>query len=106
MKESLAYIFELCLYLVMQKLRPLSALDLALQRAGSASALARLLRVTPSAVLQWQDVPARRVLEVEQFTGVSRHALRPDIFGPAPQSAVSRSSAQNRAMVDPTGDAA
>ena len=70
----------------MHKHRPLSALDLALQRAGSASALARRLRVTPSAVLQWQDVRARRVLEVEQFTGVSRHALRPDIFGPAPQS--------------------
>ena len=68
--------------------RPLSALDLALERAGSASALARLLRLTPSAVLQWQDVPARRVLEVEQFTGVCRHALRPDIFGPAPKAAI------------------
>lgn len=81
--------------------RPLSALRLALERAGSASALARLLQVTPSAVLQWQDVPARRVLEVEQFTGVSRHALRPDIFGPAPQGAAPKDAAANL-----TGDAA
>ena len=79
----------------MSQPRPLSALDLALQRAGGASALARRLRVTPSAVLQWQDVPARRVLEVERFTGVSRHALRPDIFGPAPKGAANQ-----------TGDAA
>lgn len=86
--------------------RPLSALDLALRRAGSASALARQLRVTPSAVLQWQDVPARRVLEVERFTGVSRHALRPDIFGPARQGAVSQSSAPDGAMADLMGDAA
>lgn len=27
-------------------------------------------------------VPAERVLEIESMTGVSRHELRPDVFGP------------------------
>jgi DNA-binding transcriptional regulator YdaS (Cro superfamily) len=29
-------------------------------------------------------VPIERVAAVEALTGVSRHELRPDIFGPAP----------------------
>jgi DNA-binding transcriptional regulator YdaS (Cro superfamily) len=35
----------------------------------------------------WTAVPAERVLEIERLTGVSRHELRPDVFGPAPQEA-------------------
>jgi DNA-binding transcriptional regulator YdaS (Cro superfamily) len=31
-----------------------------------------------------RSVPAGRVLDVERITGVSRHDLRPDIYGPAP----------------------
>lgn len=40
----------------------------------------------PSVVLNWRArkrVPADRVIEIEKLTGVSRHALRPDIFGAA-----------------------
>lgn len=42
--------------------------------------------VDKSTVLRWETgkVPADRVLEVERITGISRHQLRPDIFGPAP----------------------
>lgn len=29
-------------------------------------------------------VPAERALAVEAATGISRHELRPDVFGPAP----------------------
>lgn len=65
-------------------LDPSGALKLAIDKAGSASVLARHLRLTPSAVLQWDVVPPKRVLEVEAFTGVSRHALRPDIYGIKP----------------------
>ncbi|PZP64983.1 MAG: hypothetical protein DI604_25710, partial [Delftia acidovorans] len=32
-------------------------------------------------VSQWKKVPAERVLEVERVTGISRHELRPDVFG-------------------------
>jgi hypothetical protein len=36
-------------------------------------------------ILRWErtGIPAERVLEVERITGVSRHQLRPDLFGEA-----------------------
>lgn len=56
---------------------------------GGAVALSRALSLSgkplrPQAVSQWTQVPAERVLEVERITGISRHDLRPDVFGPAP----------------------
>ena len=47
---------------------------------GAVIALARDLGITHSAVLQWKDVPAERVLDVERATGISRRALRPDLY--------------------------
>lgn len=38
----------------------------------------------PSVVANWRKrgrVPAEHVLRVEEQTGISRHVLRPDIFG-------------------------
>jgi len=52
-------------------------------KAGGMAALARKLDISRQAILQWDRVPAERVLEVEKATGVSRHDLRPDIFGDA-----------------------
>ena len=57
----------------------------AAQLAGSQSALARLIKVTPQAVQRWCEtglVPASRVLDIERSVGgdVSRHELRPDIY--------------------------
>lgn len=72
-----------------KNLDPSQALSLAIDKVGSASALARHLGVSPSAVLQWDIVPPKRVLEVESFSGVSRHFLRPDIYGPQPLTEVS-----------------
>jgi len=37
------------------------------------------------AVEQWAVVPPRHVLRVEELTGISRHVLRPDIYGPEPR---------------------
>lgn len=41
--------------------------------------------ITPQAVSQWRRVPAERVIAIEAICGVSRHEVRPDIFGPAPK---------------------
>jgi len=60
------------------------ALAKAIDSAGSSKALAEMLGVTAQAISQWDRAPASRVLEIERLTGVSRHELRPDIFGPAP----------------------
>jgi DNA-binding transcriptional regulator YdaS (Cro superfamily) len=62
-------------------------LDEAIFRAGNQAALASALGVTQQAISYWRTkgkVPAEYVLKVETATRVSRHALRPDIFGAAP----------------------
>lgn len=69
------------------------ALEAAKIKVGGASALARALRITPQAVNQWQVVPPERVLEVERHSGVSRHYLRPDVFGSSPHELPASSSA-------------
>lgn len=52
---------------------------------GGPTALARELGgITSQAVSLWRKVPVERVIDVERVTGISRHDLRPDIFGPAP----------------------
>lgn len=56
----------------------------AADRIGGIVALAKALGITKGAVSQWERVPAEHVLSVEHLTGVSRHDLRPDVFGPAP----------------------
>lgn len=63
------------------------ALERVFELTGGPSALAKVIgNLTPQAISQWKKVPAERVLEVERITGISRHELRPDIFGPAPTS--------------------
>lgn len=65
-------------------LSPFEALHLAARNAGGQSALARMCGVSPTAVWKWlqssKRLPAEYVLRVEAATGVSRHALRPDIY--------------------------
>ena len=41
--------------------------------------------ISPQAVSQWKRVPPAWCIQLEEKTGVSRHELRPDIFGPSPQ---------------------
>lgn len=55
---------------------------------GNAGVADKLGTLTPQAVSQWKRIPPSRVLDVERLTGISRHDLRSDIFGPAaPQEA-------------------
>jgi TorA maturation chaperone TorD len=55
-------------------------LEQAIDKAGGVRALARELGLSQPAVTNWKRVPAERVLEVEAATGVSRSALRPDLY--------------------------
>lgn len=59
------------------------AIDQAIEKLGSQTALAHELGVRPQAVQKWKAqrrVPAERVLDVERVSGVPRGALRPDLY--------------------------
>lgn len=70
----------------------LEALERAIMNVGSGRAFVAALKeqrdrkITPQAVSAWTRVPAHWVLDVEAISGVSRHELRPDIYGPPPNS--------------------
>lgn len=53
----------------------------AAEKAGGVVALSRELGIKHTALYSWTRVPAERVLEIERITGISRHEIRPDIFG-------------------------
>lgn len=71
---------------------PFEALQAAVMRAGSQSAMARVCGVSQTAVWKWlqsgKRLPAEHCLAVETATGVSKHLLRPDIY-PADLSSIS-----------------
>jgi DNA-binding transcriptional regulator YdaS (Cro superfamily) len=52
---------------------------------GRRGELAAFLKITSGALSQWTQVPADRAIAVEMATGISRHVLRPDVFGPMPE---------------------
>ena len=66
-----------------------TALQKAIEIAGGQKPLADKIGTTQSMVWYWlrakRGLPPERALQVEGVTGVSRHLLRPDIFGPAPE---------------------
>ena len=76
---------------------PKDAIERAKREAGGSQRLSerfaeRGIKITPQAIGQWKEAPPERVLLLEQFTKVSRHVLRPDIFGEKPDDAVSVAS--------------
>lgn len=60
----------------------------AIRAVGSQSAFGRLLGKTQSTVrdrlASGKPLWASDVLTVEEATGISRHRLRPDVYGPEP----------------------
>lgn len=81
----------------------MTALDRAVQSAGSQQALAQLLGIKPPSVSGWYDrrrVPAERCIAIELATGVSRHQLRPDVFGPDPACPTNETTGQLRAEIN------
>lgn len=74
-------------------MRCMKPIERAVEIAGGQSALARAIggTVKQAHVWYWLNkddalVPAEHCLTIEQATGgqVTRHELRPDVFGPAP----------------------
>ena len=67
-----------------------SPLEKAVLIAGSQSALARKIGTRQSSIWDWltrqKQPPAEFVLRIERATGISRHLLRPDIYGATPTS--------------------
>ena len=63
---------------------PSEALKRAVDIAGGQRATSRICGTSQTAVWKWlqspKGIPAEYVLRVEAATGVSRHALRPDIY--------------------------
>jgi len=57
------------------------------EERGRRGQLARALEITSGALSQWNKVPADRAIAVEELTGISRHLLRQDVFGPMPERA-------------------
>lgn len=58
-------------------------------QGGPGSLAAKLVEaghgpITSQAVSQWKRVPPGRVIQIETLTGISRHQIRPDIFGETP----------------------
>jgi DNA-binding transcriptional regulator YdaS (Cro superfamily) len=51
-----------------------------LKASGGPSLLAKALGVSPQAVIMWKQVPAAKVLAVEEISGVRREILRPDLY--------------------------
>jgi DNA-binding transcriptional regulator YdaS (Cro superfamily) len=62
---------------------PQEALNKAIEIAGGKVAVSEFFGIKLPAVYQWEKAPANRVLGLEELTRkkISRHELRPDIFG-------------------------
>lgn len=77
-----------------------NALEAAVAAAGSQSELARRIGVRQGYIWRWLragKIAAEYVLAVEAATGVSRHDLRPDVFGLDPSAPPVAQAVQDRA---------
>jgi DNA-binding transcriptional regulator YdaS (Cro superfamily) len=62
-----------------------AAVQAAIDAAGGLRKLARMLEISsPSSITSWGQIPAKRVLEIERQTGLSRHVMRPDLYPEEP----------------------
>lgn len=59
----------------------------AAKKSGGIVALALRLGIKHQSLYGWRRVPAEHCLVVEELSGISRHELRPDVYGPAPSKA-------------------
>ena len=64
---------------VLQRLRD-KGLRTAIETLGSVRGLANLLKLNPQSIYQWRRVPAKWIVQIEEFTGVPREVLRPEFY--------------------------
>lgn len=69
----------------MSKLGWQIAVEEAVKSEGSLRAVAARLGITPQAIAQWprKGPRAEHVPLLEEMSGVPRHEIRPDIYGPS-----------------------
>jgi TorA maturation chaperone TorD len=77
--------------------------DLGLQEAiravGGVTELARRIGISQPSVSNWARVPAERVLEVENASGIARSVLRPDLYDDQAVDEIDRFRAQEYALL-------
>jgi len=56
----------------------------AIEKIGGLTAVADKLGITRQAVFAWKRCPPEHAIKIEQLSGISRHILRPDVFGKSP----------------------
>lgn len=49
-------------------------------KRGRLTRLAEKLEVSPSTILTWKQIPPQRCIAIEEFTGIPKSVLRPDIY--------------------------
>ena len=55
-------------------------IKLAIAEAGGMRALARAIGISYQSIQSWKKIPAARIIDVEEATGISRELLRPDLY--------------------------
>ncbi len=86
------------------------ALKRAIEAAGSQKRLACVIGTSQSQVWYWLErakkgVPGEFAIAIERVTGVSRHDLRPDLFGPEIPAAVLPAAASGAGCHAPAPEA-
>jgi TorA maturation chaperone TorD len=71
----------------------------AIRAVGGVTELARRIGISQPSVSNWTRVPAERVLQVENASGVARGILRPDLYAEADVDDVARGRAQQYALL-------
>lgn len=57
----------------------LKFIEIAAEKNGGLVELARKLGISHQSLYSWKKIPAERVLQFEELTGIPRHELRPDL---------------------------
>lgn len=71
----------------------------AIRSVGGVTELARRIGISQPSVSNWARVPAERVLEVENASGIARSVLRPDLYDDQAVDEIDRGRAQEYALL-------
>ena len=62
---------------------PIEPIERVVQHFGNRLRVAKALKLSPTAVYQWKQIPVGRVRRLSELTGIPASELRPDLFGDA-----------------------